>query len=658
MKWFWKNRKLAFGFIGIIFVLLAFLGLRTWFFNHTVEKVKSKLESNYQLKFTIGENEFVGLNQLAINNILVKSSRGDTIFYTDSLYLQLKVLQLLKQKIRFKNIYAHRVEGTLKESEIETALQSKEPLPISNYTKSSQNYALTMGRIAKTVFSLFPNEVLIDSAKITYQSAKGDFEILCPTFAIKNNQIKGHLQFTNGFGNFSECKVNGNLDSDHESVTLNLEPYLSDVVTIPVFEQIWGLGIRFDTLQFGFTVLSTASDLFKFSGYINTNQLSLNHLKLAPKPVIIDQGGIHFNASVGKNIIEIDSSSVITLNQISFSPYICYNKQSHQELSLKIIQKEFESSAVFQSFPEGLFTNIRDMKTKGKVSYGLNFRVNLDNPDSLFFSSELTNKSFRVEHFGTTNLTQLNDTFTYEVISTDEKVRSIFVGTQNPNYIPLQEISNYLKFAVITSEDGGFYYHKGFDLESIKKSISDNLKEGRFARGGSTITMQLVKNVFLSKNKTISRKLEELLIVWMIENQNLTTKDRMFEVYLNIIEWGPGIYGIKEASEFYFDKKPSQLTLNESIFMASIVPSPKNFRFTFNKEGNLRDYYAEYYRFLSETMLSRNSILPEDTIGLIPNVVLTGEAKNYLVKTDSLQQDSLPTSIIITTGEEIVPVKF
>lgn len=644
---------MAIGFLGIVILLFAFLGLRTWFFNKTVERVKNKLETQYQLQLTIGENEFIGLNQLAISHILVKGYQGDTVFYTDSLYLQLKVLQLLKHRIRFKKIYAHRIEGIIKLSEIETVLQSKEPLPIANHTRGSQNYAFTMGSIATTVFSLFPNEVLIDSAKISYQSVKGDFEIRCPAFSISNNHINGHFQFTNGFGDFSECIINGNLNSDQKSVSIILEPYQSEIVNIPVFEQIVGLGIHFDTLQFGFTVLSSTSELFKCTGYINTCQLSINHEKLAPKPMAVDKGSIRFNAAIGKRYIEIDSSSVITFNQISFSPYICYRKTAYKELELKIIEKVFESDMLFQSFPEGLFTNIRDIKTTGSLSYSFNFRVNLDNPDSILLSSELKKEDFRIDQFGATNLTQLNDTFTYEVFENGQNVRSIFVGPGNRNFTPINDIPNCLKYSVITTEDGGFFYHKGFDEGSIKNSISDNIKKGRFARGGSTITMQLVKNVFLNKNKTISRKFEELLIVWMIENLNLTTKERMFEVYLNIIEWGPGIYGIKEASDFYFQKKPSQLNLNESIFLASIIPSPDNFRFTFNKEGNLRDYYREYYRFSSETMLSRGWINPEDTVGLLPNVVLKGVAKNYLAKTDSLKLDSLPISnLMLNVGED------
>ena len=93
--------------------------------------------------------------------------------------------------------------------------------------------------------------------------------------------------------------------------------------------------------------------------------------------------------------------------------------------------------------------------------------------------------------------------------------------------------------------------------------------------------MQLVKNVFLNRNKNFARKLEEALIVWLIENERLTSKERMYEVYLNIVEWGPLVYGIQEASAYYFNKRPSQLNTEESIFLASIIPKPKHFRSSF-----------------------------------------------------------------------------
>jgi membrane peptidoglycan carboxypeptidase len=200
------------------------------------------------------------------------------------------------------------------------------------------------------------------------------------------------------------------------------------------------------------------------------------------------------------------------------------------------------------------------------------------------------------------------------------------VGPENPNFRSLDQIPDYLKYAIMTSEDGAFYYHHGFIPDAIRESIITNLKQKRFARGGSTISMQLVKNVFLNRNKTITRKLEEMLITWLIEYERLVSKDRMLEVYLNVIETGPGVYGMTEAARYYFNKEVKNLTLAESIFLASIVPRPKAFKYSFTEEGKLQPYLENYYSLVSSKMLAKGWITPEDYDALEPLVILSGPA--------------------------------
>jgi membrane peptidoglycan carboxypeptidase len=214
---------------------------------------------------------------------------------------------------------------------------------------------------------------------------------------------------------------------------------------------------------------------------------------------------------------------------------------------------------------------------------------------------------------------------------------AIKVDTLSKNYTRLPDISKYLIYAVLTSEDGSFFYHKGFNEEAFARSLAENIRKKRFARGASTITMQLVRNVFLSRNKTLARKFEEILLTWMLENTHIVSKERMLEIYFNIIEWGPNVYGVKQAARFYFNKKPSQLTLQESIFLASIVPSPKYFRYTFAQNGAMKDCFEGYFQRIAQIMLARNQILPSDTVGLNHRVTLTGEAQKFLTTlSDSL----------------------
>ncbi len=124
------------------------------------------------------------------------------------------------------------------------------------------------------------------------------------------------------------------------------------------------------------------------------------------------------------------------------------------------------------------------------------------------------------------------------------------------------------------------------------------------------------KEYISQPQKTVLRKVEEALLVWLIESNHLSSKERMFEVYLNIIEWALNVYGIGEASRFYFDKSPAQLTLPECMFLSKLIPSPKAFRYRFNERGELKDYMASHFKFMAGRMVSRNWLAAEDTIGL------------------------------------------
>ncbi|MES2769371.1 MAG: biosynthetic peptidoglycan transglycosylase, partial [Bdellovibrionota bacterium] len=131
-------------------------------------------------------------------------------------------------------------------------------------------------------------------------------------------------------------------------------------------------------------------------------------------------------------------------------------------------------------------------------------------------------------------------------------------------------------------EDGGFYTHKGFDVEELKNSFMKNIKKMSFARGGSTITQQLAKNLYLTPEKTLTRKLKELILTKRIEERY--SKDVILEKYLNVVEFGKGIYGIKAATEYYFQKPPSMVTPLEAAFIAFLLPNPDKYAVSFKKK--------------------------------------------------------------------------
>jgi monofunctional biosynthetic peptidoglycan transglycosylase len=139
-------------------------------------------------------------------------------------------------------------------------------------------------------------------------------------------------------------------------------------------------------------------------------------------------------------------------------------------------------------------------------------------------------------------------------------------------WVPLSKIPEDVVNAIIVAEDGTFWTHGGFDWFEFRESMERNLTEGRAARGASTITQQLVKNLYLSPSKNPLRKLREWILTWWME-QNLK-KRRILEIYLNVIEWGRGIYGINAAAQAYFGKPVQELTRDEGIRLAAVIPNP------------------------------------------------------------------------------------
>jgi monofunctional biosynthetic peptidoglycan transglycosylase len=140
-------------------------------------------------------------------------------------------------------------------------------------------------------------------------------------------------------------------------------------------------------------------------------------------------------------------------------------------------------------------------------------------------------------------------------------------------FVPLERIAPVLAEAVLVAEDDAFYEHDGVDFEQLRKSLEANLKRGRYARGGSTITMQLAKNLYLSPEKSLVRKGRELVLTFLLEA--FLAKARILELYLNVIEWGPGVYGAEEASRRYFGKSAAALDATEAATLAAAISAPR-----------------------------------------------------------------------------------
>jgi monofunctional biosynthetic peptidoglycan transglycosylase len=155
--------------------------------------------------------------------------------------------------------------------------------------------------------------------------------------------------------------------------------------------------------------------------------------------------------------------------------------------------------------------------------------------------------------------------------ATGKKVPFV-VGPRNPYWTPFSLIPPTLQRAIIVAEDDTFYQHDGFNFSAMRDALWENIKRRKPVRGGSTITQQLAKNLYLSREKSLARKLKEAVITYKLERH--LSKKRILELYVNVIEWGPGVYGAGEACRYYFRKSPADLNFFESVLLAAIIPSP------------------------------------------------------------------------------------
>ena len=172
------------------------------------------------------------------------------------------------------------------------------------------------------------------------------------------------------------------------------------------------------------------------------------------------------------------------------------------------------------------------------------------------------------------------------------------------SWTPLSQVSPYVVKAVIIAEDDKFWSHEGFDFEAMQKALEKDIKNKKFKAGGSTISQQLAKNLYLTPAKNPIRKIKEAILTWRMERQ--LSKRRIIELYLNVAEWGDGLFGIGTAARKYYGKSARDLSAREAAELAAALPNPRRFR----PDGNSR-YAANNAERIYQIMVRRGIVIEE-----------------------------------------------
>ena len=628
--------------IGGLFAVLLVLGILAFAYRDSilrmgVKKVIAKAKEGYQIDLQIKNAHFSGFKTVAFDEITAVPEHRDSLVALHQLRLSVQLFPLLFGKIKLDELTLDR--GFVHLVKLDSLRNYDFLFKKKKDDKVSQGLQLgsLANRLLNSVFYKIPENLSVNKLELAWieDGSKVVFEV-------KDTQIiSGEVNATIDVNQKESIwHLKGSVDPGDRQLDLTL---FADgkKLALPYLEKRFGLKLDVDTLHTQMDDVSYFAGKLSISGSWKVKNLRINHPKIAANDVVVDNGELLADMAIGENYVELAESSVIHVGKIELNPHLRFTLKPNKIYELNLHSNELNAQDVFNSFPKGLFESLEGIRVQGNLQYDLHFLLDESQPDAVEFHSQLNKSNFKILGYGKTNLSKINSDFMYTPYEYGKPMRNILVGVSNPYFTPLDQISPYLKNALLTAEDPSFFGHRGFVEEAVRKSIATNFKRKAFKRGASTISMQLVKNVYLNRQKTLARKLEEMLMVWLIENNRLSSKSRMLEVYLNIIEWGNNVYGIGEASRYYFEKTPAELNLGESIYLASIVPRPKSSLYFFEYGGNLRSSMVGYFNTIGGLMAKRGLTPPDSSSYGFYSVRLKESLRSLLARPDSLSSDSL-----------------
>lgn len=628
--------------MGGVAAVLVLAALAVFLLRQTIGEwafgvLKNVAHNRYNTEITVSSFRVDGVSGATLTKLMVAAPGRDTLLKADTLSFKLRLLPLLVGRIRFGELRLVNTQATLNLCSGESTFSARRRITAPEATvQTAINFSGRINSLYRQIVARLPQRLFADNLTVKAVSQRQDILYTMPRLVWDDDTVHATI-LCGGKEWFAAGVRNTHGQLLHVRVTTPGDAFFP----LPGVDDRLNLQLGFSSLGFGISELDVAADEVRLRADVRANRFWVNQPKLCREPILMDslQAAVDFFAS--PTTIRLDSTAQGKVNAIPFSAYAELSLAKDTTIALRFKTDTLPAQQFFDALPATVFASARGMQVQGKLAYSMQMRYTSTVPDSADFDAGFAAENFRLVRYGNVNLSKLKEDFTHQPW---RDKREILMGPPNPAFTRLDDISMYLKDAVVTSEDGSFYWHKGFNLKATKHSIAENIRKGQFARGGSTITMQLVKNVFLRPEKTIARKLEEALLVWLIESQRLVSKDRMLEVYLNAIEWGPNIYGIEEAARFYFERHPSQLYLPQSIFLAMIVPSPRRYMYNFEQapdslrqqgvEFTLRPAFQQYFKLVGGIMLARDKITQEQFEALdYREIQLQGESLRLLRKT-------------------------
>ena len=295
----------------------------------------------------------------------------------------------------------------------------------------------------------------------------------------------------------------------------------------------------------------------------------------------------------GRNELSVDSGWVALNSAVVFFDLEC-SWGERRRLSIDLGNPSLTGEDITASIPPELLGRLRGLSLHGELEFATEILLDWDYPDSSDFHIDIDASRLMVG-YSPVSFSALREPDGGAVCTMRDSwgnTRTIALDTlNNRSFVLHDSIPPFFEPLLCCAEDGSFRRHHGFSEYHIRNSIRADMVEGRFVRGGSTLSMQLAKNLFLGREKTLARKLQEVFLTWRMERW--LTKDRIIELYANIVELGPDVFGFNEAAHYYFNSSFSDLSVRETAFLVSILPGPRLYH-RFGENGRLPEYWKSY----------------------------------------------------------------
>ncbi|MEO8705114.1 MAG: transglycosylase domain-containing protein [Kofleriaceae bacterium] len=362
----------------------------------------------------------------------------------------------------------------------------------------------------------------------------------------------------------------------------------------------------------------------KFAGEFHLRGLNVGHPMLADKEVhdLDLSGKIAGSFDRTKGVLQLDQGDFVTRNvPFSITGIVARPRPGEAAVAVGEVPKRgpggiqfltghfvippIECQRVLAAIPTEMAPYMSGYKLRGTFEVDLDVDIDWAKLDELKLGGHVGLRNCKVTDEPADSPRRLTKEFEHYVEVDQGKWHSFVVGPANEDFVPFEDISPFLVKSIMSTEDSAFYFHRGFITSEFRTALVNDLKAGGFKYGASSITMQMVKNVLLYREKTLARKLQELFLTWHVENT--LSKDRILEIYFNVIEYGPGLYGIGPAAKHYFGKAPKDLTPVEAAFFSTILPAPKE-RYKQYCAGTLTKWTDDKIRRILGIMLKRDRL--------------------------------------------------